>query len=254
MSEGNISIPVGMVILDAAQVVNDPDFRRLGRPFYLSAAQRALRKMCMDAMSDRQTITIPITGPIVDVPAMVMDYNGVYVFNGNACDVNMSQRVRIKKNMHRLGGKGYIAMDKWDNHHDPLQFSHSGQSWGGWNMEPPRHLYFAGSYQGQLHLSDSCLRFNNLHIDYNGIGISGFGGDFEIPDWMREAVIDFIILRAAEALEREDPRHLGNLINRKQAEMKEPNGSWREAQWYWRRMSRQKRQDTLEMMFRLGHA
>jgi hypothetical protein len=251
MSESNITIPVGMVILDAAQVVGDADFRRLGRPFYLSAAQRAVRKMCMDTMSDRHVITIPIEGPIVDIPAMVMDYNGVYVYNGTTCDVNKSQRVRIKKNMHRLGGHGYIANDKWNNHHDPLQYSHG--TWG-WNQEPPRDLFFAGSYQGQLHLSDSCLNFNFLHVDYNGIGVTSYGEDFEVPDWMREAVIDFIILRAAEALERQDPRHLGQVIARKQNEMLAPNGSWREAQWYVRRMSKQKRQDTIEMMFRLGHA
>ena len=248
MSEGNISIPVGMVILDAAQVLKDADFRRLGRPFYLSAAQRAVRKMCMDAMSDRQVITLEIEGPIVDIPAMVMDYNAVYVFNGDNCDVHRSQRVRIKKNMHRLGGAGYLANDKWNNHRDPLQYSH------GWSDNPPSELYFAGSFQGQLHLSDSCLRFKKLHIDYNGIGISGFGEEFSIPDWMREAVLDFIILRAAEAMEREDPQYLGRLIQRKQEELKSPNGSWREAQWYWRRMSRQKRRDTAEMMFRLGHA
>jgi hypothetical protein len=254
MSESNINLPLGTVLLQAAQVVNDPDFRRLGRPFYKSAAWRGIRKMCKDAMSDRKIITIPITGPIVDIPALVSEYNGVYVYNGTTCDVNTSQRVRIKKNMHRLGGSGYIAMDKWDNHRDPLQYSHEGGGWGGWNHQPPHDLFFAGSFQGQLHLSDSCLRFGYLHIDYNGIGVDDHTEEFEIPEWMSEAITDFITLRAAEALEREDPRHLGNLIARKQNEMTAPNGSWREAQWYWRRMSRQKRQDTVEMTFRLGHA
>jgi len=244
-------IPVSDIITDAAQELMDEDFGRLGRPFYRSAAQRGVAKMYKEVFGDVRYWSgdIPSNG-IVVLPSGISGLGGLWGYTGTNCDVNSSTPITIKPNMHRLGGKGYIANNTWLND-DALQFSFGA-------TRDPHHLCYAGfvknGNQGELHLSDTCKRFDKVHVMYYGIGVDCFGEDFDVPEWMREAITDFVVHRAALRLEREDPQFLSRKIDRKENELKGNGGSWKEAKFIFLRMDPKTRFDTVAMMYRYGYS
>lgn len=239
-------VPIGEVINDAAAPLRDEGFHRLGKPFYVAAGFRGLRKLCFDTNFNKRAWSAVIPeNLLLDLPAGVIELDGAWLFNGDRCDINTSAVLFIKDNMHRTGGNGYFANNKWVNR-DPMQFSY------GWSCAPPSNLYFAGSFNKQLHLSDSCLQYCNVHLLYTA-SVDQCEDDFDVPEWAADALTDYITLRGAEALEREDPQFLRGMIARKENEMKAPNGSWREAQWYYKRMDKKARYDIAAKLFRLGH-
>lgn len=246
MGTGNSNASLGTVIFDAAQVLGDEGFRKAGgRPFYVSAAQRAVSKMMKDTMMDHRTWSTPIQERhIIDLPEGLEEIDAVYVEGGDDCNVGSSRKVYIKENMHRLGGQGYIAGDKWNNHMDPLQFSH------GWSEEPPPNLLFAGRWQEQLHLSDSCLAWARLRVDYQGLGMEKLGDDFVVPYWMRDAITDYVTMRAAQKLMRLDRQYMGGIVRDMKYEME--RGSWLTAMGYAKRMDRKQRSDMVAYLETFG--
>lgn len=246
MSTGNNYIPVENVLFDAAQELSDPEYRKAGgRPFYLSAAQRGMSKMFKDTMTDERLWNSDIlSNLILHLPNGLEEIDAVYLYNGDHCNVSLSQKVYIKPGMYRLGGSGYIAGDKWTNFPDPLQYDHGWGPWNGWSCQPPPSVFFAGRHDGVLFLSDSCSQFAKIAIVYQGIGVDCFGEDFRIPYWMRDAITDYVVMRAAQRMRRQDPQYLTQIIREKKAEMDNPGGSWLTAMAYAKRMDRKTRDDT----------
>jgi len=247
MSTGNSYIPLENVLFDAAQELNDDEYRKGGgRPFYVSAAQRGMSKMFKDTMTDERKWEADIPANLIlELPKGLEEIDAAYLYNGDSCNVSLSQKLYIKRNMYRLGGAGYLAGDKWNNYLDPLQFSHGfGGGWGGWSCQPPPYLFFAGRHDGVLYLSEGCASFNKVALVYQGIGMECFGDDFRIPYWMRDAITDYIILRVAKKLRSQDPVLMREIIREKEIEMKMPGGSWLTAMGYAKRMDRKTRDDT----------
>lgn len=247
-------VPVGEVITDAVAPLRDWDFGRLGKPFYVSAAFRALRKMCFDTNFNKRIWTAEINQDtlINELPKGYLEADGAWLFNGDQCNVNYSTVLFIKDNMHRLGGSGYVANNKWINL-DPMQFSYGPTArFNGWSSDPPACLHFAGTFDGTIHFSDSCRQYQFVHMLYTS-SVDQCDDDLRIPEWAAEAVTDYITMRGAEALEREDPQHLSRLIARKDAEMKAPNGSWRTAEYYYKRLDKKGRYDLAAKTFGFGH-
>lgn len=244
MSLGNSFIPLENVLFDAAQELDDTEYRKAGgRPFYLSAAQRGVSKMFKDTMLDSRTWSAEIPDNLIlRLPDGLEEIDAAYLYNGDHCDVSFSQKLYIKSGMYRLGGSGYLAGDKWTNYPDPLQFSHG--AWGGWSCQPPPWVFFAGRHDGTLFLSESCTSFSRVSIAYQGIGVDCFGEDFKVPYWMRDAITDYVVMRAAKRMRRQDPQYLTMIIREKEAEMKNPGGSWLTAMAYAKRMDRKTRDDT----------
>jgi len=242
-------VPVGEIITDAVAPLRDWDFGRLGRPFYNAAAFRGMRKLCFDTNFNKRNWTAAINRDtmINDLPPGFIEADGAWLYNGDNCDVNRSTPLFIKDNMHRLGGQGYIANNTWHNH-DPLQFSYGGT----WNSQPPSCLHFAGTFNGQLHFSDSCRQYEFINMIYTS-SMEQCDDDILIPEWAAEAITDYITMRGAEALEREDPQHLRSLIARKQEELKAPNGSWRTAEYYYKRLDKLGRYNLAAKLFQFGH-
>lgn len=249
-------VPVGEVISDAVAPLRDMDFGRLGKQFYVAAAFRGLRKMCFDTNFNKRVWTAAINQDtlINDLPPGYLESDGAWLYNGDNCDVAYSTVLFIKDNMHRLGGEGYVANNKWHNH-DPLQFSYAatGTRSGGWSSEPPRCLHFAGTFNGEIHFSDSCRQYEFVHMLYTASVTDQCDDNLRIPEWAAEAITDYVTMRGAEALEREDPQYLNRLIARKENEMKAPNGSWRTAEYYYKRMSKKGRYDLAAKTFGFGH-
>ena len=246
MATGSSYVPLEDVIFDAASELGDGDYRKgEGRPSYVAAAQRGVSKMFKDTMMDFRTWTTEINNrPIIDLPSGLEEIDAIYVQGGDACNTGLSRKVYVKNDMHRLGGEGYTAGDQWYNWADPLQYSH------GWSQQPPPNLLFCGRWQGQLHLSDSCMSWAILRVDYQGLGMEKLGDDFKVPYWMRDAITDYVVMRIAQKLRRMDKQYMTQIIREKQVEM--DSGSWRTAKIYAKRMDRKMRDDTVTYMETYG--
>lgn len=254
MATGNSFIPLGDVLFDAASEVSDPEFKKAGgRPFYVGAAQRAVGKMFKDTSLDSRTWETDVPSSLlIELPNGLEEIDAAYLYNGDHCNVSFSQKLYIKRNMYRLGGGGYLSGDKWYNYPDPLQFSHGSGAWGAWSSTPPPWVFFAGRHNGFLFLSDSCTAFNRISIVYQGIGVDCLGDDPKIPYWMRDAVTDYIVLRAAQKLRFQDPVLMREIIREKEMEMKSNQGSWNTAMIYGKRMDRKTRDDTKNYLESFG--
>lgn len=246
MSHQNSSVSLTDVLLDASQYVNDVDMIRAGgRPFYVTQAARAMRKMGFDTLFDLRRTDIDITGLVLDQPAGSISLDELFVYSGSECDFDRARIVRVKSGMFNRGGSNFLARNMWRNS-DILQWN------AGWSSAPPRCLYFCGAENGKLYLSASCLNFEKLHIAYYGTGIDQCAKDFDIPEWMAEAVTDFIILQAANRLYKEDPTMYLRIIRDKQLELNVNNtaGSWHQARVYKSRMDPKTRKDMIQYMTR----
>lgn len=247
MPLGNVKFNVSEIIVAAAQELRDNEYGRLGRPFYLSAAQRGLQEMnsATNFFKKEWEAEIP-NNLVLGLPQDLTEMDGVYLVRGSGNNIQSSTPLFIKPNMWHMGGDGYIANNKARNH-DDFQFSLA------WSETPPNHIYFAGLRSGTLYLSPSCKNWDKLRILYTGLGVECFGEEFEVPHWCREAITDFVIHRAALAMEAENPNLYGRIIARKENELKAPNGSWWTAVGRCKRLDKKGRYDTTAYTFRIGH-
>lgn len=247
MAGGNANIALSEIVTAVAQELRDEEFGRLGRPFYVSAIQRALGEMNKRTNFFKKDFVteVPINR-VLELPHDLTEKDQAYLFNGDSCGLTNSTILFIKPNMVNFGGLGYIAQNKGLNL-DGLQ----------WSLDttqlPPSCLFFAGERMGKLYLSPSCSLWQRIYIPYTGIGVDCFGEDFVVPFWCREAITDWAIHRAALAMEREDPQFLARIIARKEGELKSPSGTWWTAIGDYKRMDKQTRYDTIAYTTRFGH-
>ncbi|HNR54208.1 MAG TPA: hypothetical protein PKJ19_03510 [Flavobacteriales bacterium] len=244
---GNSYVTIDQIITDAAQELRDEEFGRLGKPFYVSAAQRALTEMNYDTNFFKKEFvaTIPENN-IIELPSDLTEMDQAYLFSGDNCNISTSTILWIKPNMIHQGGTGYFAQNKGKNR-DKLQWSFTRTE------TAPHRLYFAGLRNGRLYLSPSCrAAFEKVFIPYSGIGMDCFGSDFEIPMWAREAITDNVILRAAKAIQREDPQFMRMIVSDKTTERTSPQGSWMRAVIRYKRSDQKQRYDDAGYNFTFG--
>lgn len=248
-------IPVAQVIGDAAQELGDGEFRKYGRPAYVSAAQRALATLCHTVPWDVRHFQAPIPEDrILKLPWGTNEKSLVVLFNGPRCDFNNVRTLFIKPGLFHNGGSGYVANNTGGGVDVVPRVS--------WNTSwPDNWLFFAGETNGNLYLSPSCSSYENIHITYMGLGMECWGDDFCIPEWAREAITDMVILRAAKTL-----RSLTNgsstsnmyreIINEKEqaTAITNPNGTWLQALSYWGRMDEKQRNDVWSATTYFGEA
>lgn len=242
-------IPVENVLFDAAQEIRDSEFRRYGRPAYLSAAQRGLSELCHDVPWDVRHFQTKIPpNRIIDLPFGTGQKSLVALFNGDNCDMRYAQTVFIKPNMYHKGGEGYVA----NNIGPGIDISVPNNAL--YNQTMQDYLYFAGESDGKLYLSPSCLQFENIHITFSGLGMECWGEDFCIPMWAREAITDYVILKAARALRQDNMNFYREVIREKEAALAltNPSGTWIRALGYWGRMDEKERNDVWTQTTRFG--
>lgn len=243
---GNSYISIGEIVVAAAQELREEEFGVLGRPFYVSSAQRAVTQMNYACHFFKQDAILDIPASrVVELPKDLSGKDYVYLFSGDSCDIGNAPTLWIKPGMFHLGGTGFVSQNTGIA--DPLI---------PWrfplNFAPANFIYYAGERRGKLYLSPSCAGFEKLLILYTGIGVECFGDDFEIPMWAREAVTDFVILKAAQARFREDPQAMRMVIADKKAEMTAVNGSWNRAIWQYKQSDQKRRYDQSVTSTRFG--
>ena len=240
MPAGAAKYPLSEIITAAAQELRDEEFGELGRPFYVSAAQHALGAINKrtDFFKKEHVASIP-QNRILELPGDLTAKDDVYLFNGDNCNITSAPTLWISPNKLHFGGTGSVA----HNYGNPNPFT-------TWifpvNFAPANCLYYAGERSGKLYLSPSCLTFSNVLFLYTGIGVECFGDDFDVPEWCREAITDWVIHHAATAMRRKD------VIAEKNIELKTPSGSWATAIWDYKRMDKKERYDNSVYNTRFG--
>lgn len=248
MPLGNAYIKLSEIITDAAQELRQDEFGALGRPFYVSAAQRGLTELnYATQFHKKEWIEAIPESLILELPGDLTEMDQAYVAQMDGCNIGETAILYIKPNMWHKGAGGYFAQQKGRNY-DATQYSIA------WSQSPPNCLYYAGERDGKLFFSPSCReRFGHVVIPYSGIGVDCFGEDFQVPMWARVAITDYVVHRAAMALERTDPQHLRGVIQRKEMELKSSQGSWMTAIVRYKRLDKKGRFDNNATNFRFGH-
>jgi hypothetical protein len=243
MITGGTYIPVDQVIGDAAIEVNDDEFRKAGKPFYLSAAQRGLSILMKDVPADVRHFEAPIPDDlIIKLPWGMTNKSLAKLYDGPGCDLSSAETLFIKPNMFHKGGAGYVA----NNMGITADIVPGLLNWNVANWWPQNWIYFAGEANGYLYLSSSCRQFGFLHITYSGLGIECWGSDFCIPEWAREAITDYVVQRAAsklfmltkDATFRDKQKEKDSALS-----LMNPSGTWSRAMSYWGRMDQKQRND-----------
>jgi hypothetical protein len=247
MAKGVKTHPVSEIILAAAQEVRDDEFGRCGRPFYLSAAQRALQEMNEQTSFYKKVFEAKIPDNLIlDMPQDLTEKDMVVLFNGENCDYTRVAQLFIKPNMYHRGGEGYVANNMGANY-DPLQWPLF------WSQTPPQCLYFAGEHMGKLYFAPSCKNYDKVHITYTGLGMEDCGEDFEVPHWCRQAITDWVVHQALLRMEDENPNLIGRKIQRKEFELKNPAGSWTKAIMRYKLADKKGRYDITAYNHYFGH-
>jgi hypothetical protein len=243
---GNNYLPLSEIITAAAQELREEEFGVLGRHFYTSAAQRGLKQMNLVTQFFKMDAVLDIPpSRIVELPKDLTGKDYVYLFSGTSCDIGCAPTLWIKPGMFHLGGSGFVSQNT--GLADPLI------PWAfPINFAPANFIYYAGERRGKLYLSPSCAGFEKLLILYTGIGVECFGEDFEVPIWCSEAITDFVILKAAQARRREDPKAMGEYIADKKFEMNSVQGSWNKAIWDYKKSDKKRRYDQSVTNTRFG--
>lgn len=229
MSNSTAFISVKDVISDASMELNDEGQGKVGYPFYRGSAQRALQDLCYDAMWDTRIWDGPKPeGNTFDLELGIIGIDRMWLYNGDNCQLNRTTDLFLRPTM-TSGADGTFPSNL-------------------------NYLYYAGFSDGKLYLSPSCDQYTNIHIEYNGLGMDKWGDDFDIPQWAREAVTDYVILKVARKLQQDNMQYYRAIINDKAPETStgNANGSWCKALARWNRMDAKERRDVVVQTTRLG--
>lgn len=246
MSVSTSFIPVANVLTDAALELRMEDFGAVGRPYFLAYAQRALQDLCYDAIWDERAWEGDVLpNLIVDLPEGIIGLKNVYVYTGDNCTISSLQDVRIKPNMIHKGGLGFFARN----------VNGSGDLFNFAWCAPSNWLYYAGYSNGKLYLSMSCAQYPRIRVEYYGLGLDGCK-EFDIPNWAREAVTDYIIHKVALRMEQDNLQLYRGIIARKENQLStgNPNGTWCRALARWNLMDSKERSDLITQTTRLGYS
>lgn len=234
--------------------VNDIEFVRYPKGFYISLIQKALEELGMDTFFDErnESFDFPVENLTLKLPAGCFNVRNIYLFNGDSCNIASSIKVWWKRN-YFTKGNGYTANDKYNNYSDPFYGSHGGTAFRG-NKDFIRAnaqdnaKYFYNIQMGNLMFSSHCRGVaNKVMIHFNGTGCD-LGSVPFIPVFLRTAVEDYVTVRALEGMVAKD-RAWKDLLLFYNNKMTQPyEGSWDKAEQRIKSMNTSQRAELFEYL------
>jgi hypothetical protein len=218
-------------------MVGDKDTRILPKGFYLSAIQHAIEALSIDTYfsEKREAFDFPNDTLTLPMPKGCFNLRNIYLFNGNECNIQNSQKVYWKRN-YFTKGEGFIANDKGNNFNDPFYD----------DLDIPTNRYPKGErfrqqssssnvlyynvQMGDIMFSSSCrgvankvmLHFNNVFTNIEDAPI--------IPVMFRRAIEDYTCEFALRAMLPTNPEK-ATLWKIYDARLNAPyDGSWAKAE------------------------
>ena len=265
------------ILSDVLQYVGDEEFKDNSRGYYVSQIQQALQELAFDTFFDKRTDTFKVPENLVlDMPEGMFNIRQIYLYNGVECNISNSVNVYWKRNYYTKGN-GFLARDKGVNPDDPFYQSrgftrHSGHDHLGAhshnnsydnslrrqsNATSISNSYYYNIQAGKIMFSSSVRSFQNIAIEYNGVG-ANIGEVPFIPMLFREAIKAWVI---DAALRVKMARSVGADFNKWQtlysinnAELKRPfTGLWAEAEVRAKMIDSKQREDLKEYLSRLDY-
>lgn len=226
------------ILFKSAAYAGDIEFKTAPKGFYISLIQDALNELHLASMylDARHDYVIDKTLRFL-LPKDCIRVDAVYVFSGDACNIESSKRVYWKRNYYNRGAS-YIANNKADQNNDPFITRTSSLS----------GLLFYEIENNELRISDSCRNAGTkIHIKYKSSG-----GVFEdspvIPIIFKDAITDYVtegVLMFRMANETSNAAVLSRMVDRFSMRLDKNgmNGSWQTAVVNAKRYSKSKMDD-----------
>lgn len=246
-------VSLGQVIFDALYAVDDVKNERHPFGFYVSLARQALKELAFDSYFPeiRAVSRIPANG-ILALPDGLFDIRRIYVFSGERCELGNSTMVYWKRNYYRGSGGTFTADDTWENNGSKLQDRRvPGPESGGLGTRPS-DVCFYNVQDGKLMLSDKCLGYEKVMIEYSGV--EGAISDCPIvPHFAQQAITDWVIWRAA-MLDKIRYPELRDVERSAQFSLRsKPDGSWHQARKRISNMDRSEENSLRVYLHGIGH-
>ena len=225
MSFGTKYATVGEIIAEVTSFVDDEDMTFRSRGHYIGMIRDALQEMAFDTMYDDKLFTAPVPASLVlDLPEGLAGIKNIHLFNGPKCDMSMAKNVYIHRGMIRLSAGEYVA-DNVEGMHDRLMET-------SMRYEDP-NLYYCGIYNGQIAFSSTCAQYENVVVQYSGIG-SLADEDPVTPLFLKEAVVDYCAVSVLRVRHAKDPNRWAAVLNNAQRRLEGGSrapfdGSWHKA-------------------------
>ena len=263
ISKHNMISP-GEILSDVLKQCNDESFKDNSRGYYTSLIQQALQELAFDTFFDERTETLAVPGNLnVEMPKGAFNIRQLYLYNGTECNIENSQNIYWKRNYYTKGN-GYLARDKGFNNNDPFYNNRTVGRHDDANLRRVNSThssitqsYFYNVQNGIIMLSQSCKRFENIAIVFNGTG-ADIGDVPFIPQLYREAIKMWVLdsalkVKMATATPAEFNRWQTLWSINDKLLRKPYTGAWEEAQVRAKSIDAKQREDLKEYLGRLNY-
>lgn len=253
------------ILADILKVTKDENFRVLTEGHYTSLMQQALEELSFDTFFDQryEDFTVP-ENLNLEMPKGAFNVRNIYLYNGTECSISSAVNVYYKRN-YWTGGNGYLAKDRFRNINDPFhvqrgitrRYAPERNISPGQGADRPENVHYYNIVAGVIHLSENCRRFQNIRIEFNGVGCE-IGDAPVIPKFFRQYVKHFVLDYAFNVLMAEaEPKDLGRwqiLAAKNDRDMNRPyEGSKDKAEYRVKRMDKKAREDMKEYFSRMNY-
>lgn len=190
MSSASGYVSPDEIMADVTSFIDDEGMKQLSEGFHLSSIQKALSELAFDTYFDQRLFTAPVPDCLkVDLPDGLFNIEHVYLYNGSDCNVAGRRKVWYARNYTRFGG-GTFKEQQGLNGGDPFMEDTTARS---------GEIPYYNAKGGVLMLSGACKGYENVLVEYRGMGCP-IGETPFIPHMFRRAVTDWVTWEALKVL------------------------------------------------------
>ena len=217
-------IPAKEIITDVVQTLGDEEYREKSFPYYMQLVQRAVTELAFDTAFDSRIFEANIPANLrIELPAGLANIEKLLLYNGEKCSPEHSVECHWHRHFLNKTDGGYLAANNYHNEDDHI-IPRMGAS-----DTAPSDLYYWNIQNGVLMLSSNCNVWERVHVRYAGMGYVKFGDEPHVPMFAREAIIAFVLHKAATAMKIRDPQRYSAIAAEAKADIDRYGGPWSDA-------------------------
>lgn len=180
---------------DVLITIGDEAERTFNPGWYVSQIEQALTELEIDSMFNEVYKDFEVPESLsLKIPSGCFNLRNVFLFSGDCCEATNMKNVYWKRNYKLAKNSTYTANHK-PGVTDPFINAISDDS----------NKYFMNVNNGYIELSSSCLGYDNIRLQFNGISTE-IGAVPLIPRPFRQAIKSWVLCEAYSALRRFDER------------------------------------------------
>ena len=248
-------LSIGEVLADVLVEVDDQEMKKLTPGFYRKQVKRALDELSFDTLFVDASKDFIIPDDLkLPIPKGVFHIKTIQVYSGTPDDVGYVENVYYKRNFvtegktykdGTLSSSGYTANNHQYNVTDPFVKA-------SFLRQVPTSAFYFNVQNGIIMLSDACENYDYIRVGFNGIASASLDIDKIkiIPPFVYEAIVLWVVERAARALKSTDGRDRRyrtiQIDASQQLDKSGMNGLWHEAKMRLGQMDKKMWNDLVE--------